>query len=83
MDIPVILSQIAGVAIVITGLVLGGNAYFVYNEAPLAVWIFLSTAVIPVACGVLIIVAAEILLRLGNSDDKPGLLQRVFGVDLE
>ena len=69
MDIPVILSQIAGVAIVITGLVLGGNAYFVYNGAPLAVWIFLSTAVIPVAFGVLIIVASDIASKLGNKDN--------------
>ena len=64
---PAKLGSIAGVAIVILGLVLGWRAGFGLGDT--SWWIFLSTAVIPVAFGVLIIIASEILSKMRNGDE--------------
>ena len=66
-DIPVMLSRIAGFVIIILGLALGGETALGIGDSE---WQFINTALIPVAFGVLIMVAAEILFRLGNSDES-------------
>jgi len=71
MDTPVMLSRIAGVVIVIIGLALGWKAG---SDCRSCMgdnwWEGIETAVIPVACGVLIMVAAEVLSRLGKSNRR-------------
>ena len=66
-DIPVMLSRIAGFAIIILGLALGWKAGLEIGDSW---WQFINTAVIPVAFGVVILVTAEVLSRLGNSDES-------------
>ena len=75
MDIPVILSRIAGVAIAILGLAhASANGFGIGSFGGSILgggWsMFLSTALYPVALGILIIIAAEVLLRLGKISRK-------------
>ena len=68
-DIAVMSGRIAGVAIIILGLALGwksadGVGWDITGSD--AIWMFINTALLPVALGILIIVAAEIVLRLGS-----------------
>ena len=68
-DIPVIFGRIAGVVIIIIALALGikisAGEYDPY-------WIFLSTAVMPLSAGILILVATEIVARLVSPDGDAG-----------
>ena len=71
-DIAVMSGRIAGVAIIILGLALGwksadGVGWDITGSD--AIWMFTNTALLPVALGVLIIVAAEIVLRLGSRNN--------------
>ena len=66
MDIPVMLSRIAGVVIVILGLVLGWRVGLGIGGTW---WMFLNTTLLYVACGVLIMVAADIANKLGNKNN--------------
>jgi len=72
-DIAVMSGRIAGITIIILGLALA------WKSAPNvgwditgsnAIWMFINRALLPVALGVLIIVAAEIVLRLGRMKPK-------------
>ena len=72
-DIAVMSGRIAGVAIIILGLALAWkSADGVGWDIPGsdAIWMFINTALLPVALGVLIIVAAEIVLRLDRMKPK-------------
>ena len=68
-DIPVVLGRIAGVVIIIIALALGiklsSGEYDPY-------WVFLSTAVMPLSFGFLILIATEIAARLVSSGDDAG-----------
>ena len=71
-DIAVMSGRIAGVGIIILGLALGwksadGVGWDITGSD--AIWIFIITALLPVALGVLIIVASEIVLRLGSRNN--------------
>ena len=71
-DIAVMSGRIAGVAIIILGLALGwksadGVGWDITGSD--AIRMFFNTALLPVALGVLIIVAAEIALRLGSRNN--------------
>ena len=71
-DIAVMSGRIAGVGIIILGLALGWKSADGVGwdiTASDAIWMFINTALLPVALGVLIIVAAEIVLRLGSRNN--------------
>ena len=64
------LGLFAGIGIIILGLMLGykkAQAGAYDNET--IWWVFVDTALIPVALGVLIVVASIIALKLGNKDN--------------
>lgn len=69
MDILVVFGRIAGLVIIIIGLALGIKVSDGMDDP---YWIFLSTAVMPLGIGFLIIVASEIAARLGSTDDDAG-----------
>ena len=67
-DIAVMWGRVAVVGIVLLGVLLGGKATDgFYFDTWDAFWLFINTALIPVAFGVLITVASEIVLRLGSN----------------
>ena len=61
------LVRLVGVVIVIGGLALGSKAWNASDSD--GIWMFINTTLLPVALGVLIIVAAEIVLRLGSRNN--------------
>ena len=61
------LARLVGVVIVIGGLALGSKAWNASDSN--GIWLFLNNAMNPVGLGVLIIVAAEIVLRLGSRNN--------------
>ena len=72
-DIAAMLGRIAGVGIIILGLALGwksadGVGWDITGSD--AIWMFINTALLPVALGVLIIVAGNIASKLGNKDNQ-------------
>ena len=72
-DIAVMSGRIAGVAIIILGLALAwksADGVGWDSTGSDAIWMFINTALLPVALGVLIIVAAEIVLRLDRMKPK-------------
>jgi len=64
------LPGLAGIGIIILGLMLGYRAAQAgaYDNATIW-WVFVDTALIPVALGVLILVVSSIALKLDNKDN--------------
>ena len=59
--------RLAGAVIIIGGLALGSKAWNASDSD--GIWMFLNNALNPVALGVLIMVAGNIVSKLGNRDN--------------